>query len=358
MDQEQFHRLLTAGLQFNASDVHLKPGDAPTFRVNGQLAPLKGEKLSADDTQTIAQLIVQNHPRGAELFRLWEFDTSYSIAGVARFRVNIYRQRGSFAIVMRVIKGDVPTVEGLGLPEVIKTIADYERGLVLVTGATGAGKTSTLAAMIQQINLTRRVHILTLEDPIEFLYTNVRASISQREIGMDTENFRQGLRAALRQDPDVILVGEMRDPESIDIALKAAETGHLVFATVHTTDTAKTIGRVVGVFPADEQHMVRMRLADNLKAIVSQRLLPRADSKGRVPACEILINTGGVQDMIRDPTKGAVVKDLIEKGRAHYGMQSFEQHLKDLYRANIITLKTAVEAASNQADFQRALQFE
>ena len=293
-----------------------------------------------------------------DLREIQEYDTSYSIPGVARFRINIYRQRGSLAIVARVIPTEIPTIESLGLPAVLGKIAQEERGLILVTGATGSGKSTTLAAMINQINATRPCHILTIEDPIEFLHQNRKASVSQREIGPDTKNYVVGLRAALRQDPDVILVGEMRDAESIDIALKAAETGHLVFSTVHTTDAAKTIGRITSVFPAEEQLFVRNRLADNLKATVSQRLLPRADGKGRAVALEIMVVTQTVQEYIRDPSRTDGIKDVIEKGRQQYGMQSFDQHLTDLYRANIITLQTAVQAATNPSDFERALHFE
>ena len=229
---------------------------------------------------------------------------------------------------------------------------------MLLTCATCSGKSSTLAAMIHHINATRRVHILTIEDPIEFLHANQKASVSQREIGLDTKNYNVALRAALRQDPDVILVGEMRDAESIDIALKASETGHMVFSTVHTTDASKTIGRLVSVFPAEEQQTVRYRIADNLRATISQRLLPRSDVKGRAVAAEIMVVTKTVQEYIRDPERTGGLKDVIEKGRSQYGMQSFDQHLTELYRGGKITLETATEYASNPADFQRALSFE
>jgi twitching motility protein PilT len=271
--------------------------------------------------------------------------------------VNVHRQRGSLSLVLRIIPGHVPTIEGLGLPPVLAQIAQEERGLILVTGATGSGKSSTLASMINYINDTRRVHILTIEDPIEFLHKNNLASITQREIGTDTRSFNIALRAALRMDPDVILVGEMRDAESIDLALKASETGHVVFSTVHTTDASKTIGRLLGVFPGEEQPAVRQRLAENLRATVSQRLLPRADGQGRAVAMEIMICTGMIQDQIRDPKANSSLKDTIEKGRTQYGMQSFDQHLTDLYRAGIINLETAMSAASNPADFERSLHF-
>jgi twitching motility protein PilT len=356
MTLEQLQMLLTAGVQHGASDIHFKVGDPPTYRVNGQLAPLKYDKLKPADTMAICQLIVRDP--NVDLAHVQEYDSSYSLPGVSRFRVNIYRQRNSLSLVLRIIPQQNPTVEGLGLTPIITKIADEERGLVLLTGATGSGKSSTLAAMISYINSTRRVHILTIEDPIEFLHANQKASVSQREIGLDTKNYNVALRAALRQDPDVILVGEMRDAESIDIALKASETGHMVFSTVHTTDAAKTIGRLVSVFPAEEQQTVRYRLADNLRATISQRLLPRSDVKGRAVAAEIMVVTKTVQEYIRDPERTGGLKDVIEKGRSQYGMQSFDQHLTELYRGGKISLDTAVEYASNPSDFQRALSFE
>jgi twitching motility protein PilT len=356
MTLEQLQLLLTAGVQHGASDIHFKVGDPPTYRVNGQLTPLKYDKLRPADTMAICQLIVRDP--SVDLTHVQEYDSSYSLPGVSRFRVNIYRQRNSLSLVLRIIPQQLPTIDSLGLPPVIQRIADEERGLVLLTGATGSGKSSTLAAMISYINATRRVHILTIEDPIEFLHANQKASVSQREIGLDTKNYNVALRAALRQDPDVILVGEMRDAESIDIALKASETGHMVFSTVHTTDAAKTIGRLVSVFPAEEQQTVRYRLADNLRATISQRLLPRSDVKGRAVAAEIMVVTKTVQEYIRDAERTGGLKDVIEKGRSQYGMQSFDQHLTELYRGGKITLETAVEYASNPADFQRALSFE
>ncbi|MCC7112173.1 MAG: PilT/PilU family type 4a pilus ATPase, partial [Deltaproteobacteria bacterium] len=250
-----------------------------------------------------------------------------------------------------------PTLESLGMPPVLQKIAAYERGLVVVTGATGSGTTSTLAALIDHINRTQKKHIVTIEDPIEFLHQNQQSSISQREIGIDTRSFQVALRSALRQDPDVILVGEMRDIETIDIALKAAETGHLVLSTVHTVDAATTIARLVSVFPAEEQTAVRLRLADNLKASISQRLLPRADGRGRVLAQEILVQTGSVQEHIRDPQLTSGLKDVLAKGTDSYGMQTFDQHLTVLYRQGLITLEAAKAAATNASDFERALHF-
>jgi twitching motility protein PilT len=315
------------------------------------------DKLTPEHTREVALHLIAEEKIKNDIDSVQEHDASYGLAGVARFRVNIYRQRGTLAVILRIIPANVPTIEGLGLPEVLKSIASQDRGLVLVTGATGSGKSSTLAAMIDHINRNESLHILTIEDPIEFVYKNIKSSISQREIGPDTTSFAMALRAALRQDPDVILVGEMRDTETIDIALKASETGHLVLSTVHTTDASRTINRLVSVFNAEEQTMVRLRLADSLKATISQRLLPKADNKGRAVALEIMVQTKTVQEYIRED-RANELKDVIEKGRDTYGTQSFDQHLSKLYRDGVITLDTARSAATNPADFQRALEFE
>jgi len=358
MQIDQLHSLLGAGVHHGASDIHFRPGTPPLYRVRGQLVPLKYDTLLPANTHAIVQHLTSTLPIKPDTATLQEFDTSYSLPGVARFRVNVYRQRGSLAVVLRIIPRDVPTVEQLGLPPVVSSIADSERGLVLVTGATGSGKSSTLAGMIHHINHTRAAHILTIEDPIEFLHANAKSSISQREIGLDTHNYVVGLRSALRQDPDVILLGEMRDVESCDIALKAAETGHLVFSTVHTTDAAKTVGRLTAMFPADEQDAVRNRIADNLRATISQRLLPRTDGKGRAVASEIMIVTMLIQEYIRDVERAGSLKDVIEKSRDQYQMQSFDQCLSDLYKGGTISLETAMQAATNPSDFERALAFE
>lgn len=356
VNKELLHKLLSAGVKHGASDIHFRPGAPPMYRVKKMLAPLKAEPLQPQHTELIARLIASTQISDQNIEQIQELDISYSVPGVARFRVNIYRQRGSFALVLRIIPTGIPTIEGLGLPPVLKKLAEVERGLVLLTGATGSGKSSTLAAMIHHINQMRMAHILTIEDPIEFLHGNIRSSVSQRELGLDTRNFVTGLRAALRQDPDVILVGEMRDAESIDIALKAAETGHVVFSTVHTTDAAKTIGRILAVFPSDEQATVRMRLAENLRGTVSQRLLPRADGSGLVVAAEIMIVTGSIREVILDPSQGSI-KDLIEQGRQVHNMQSFDQHLTQLFTQGVITKEVALEAATNAADFERNLSF-
>jgi twitching motility protein PilT len=358
LDLETFNKLLALGVQQGASDIHFKAGDPPLYRVNGTLRALKFDKLTPAHTLAVVGHILRGDATQPSLEHLHEHDTSYALAGSSRFRVNLYRQRGSFSAILRIIPANIPTLETLGLPAVVQQIAEEERGLVLLTGVTGSGKSSTLAAMVNHLNQTQPLHILTIEDPIEFLHKNAKASISQREVGLDTESFNKALRSALRQDPDVILVGEMRDAETIDIALKAAETGHLVLSTVHTTDAAKTIGRLVSVFEPEEQAMVRMRLADNFKASISQRLLPRADGKGRVVALEVMRTTKTVQEYIRDAERTAGLKDVIEKGRDQYGMQSFDQHLAELVRAGTITMATARSAATNPADFERAFNFE
>ncbi|MFC1855797.1 type IV pilus twitching motility protein PilT, partial [Thermodesulfobacteriota bacterium] len=293
-----------------------------------------------------------------KLEELREYDSSYAVEGVGRFRVNIYRQRGSFAIVLRVIPFETPTFESLDLPKVISKISLEDRGLILVTGITGSGKSTTLAAIINHINSVRKCHILTIEDPIEFIHRNNKSSVSQREIGLDTSNFALALRAALRQDPDVILVGEMRDLETVDIALKAAETGHLVLSTVHTTDAATTLARLISFFPAAEQDLIRIRLAENLKAVISQRLLQKKDGKGRVIAAEIMIATKTIQECIKEPSKTGDIKDFIEKSRLQYEMQSFDQHLLDLYKSGMITFETAKSAATNPSDLEREIMLE
>ena len=354
MNESILHALLEAGVRHGASDIHFRVGAPPYYRVNKQLVPLKADPLTPEATESLARLIAG--PRMTPGEDTQEVDSGYQLPGIARFRVNIYRERERYGLVLRIIPTDPPTISGLGLPKVIRTIADAERGLVLVTGTTGSGKSTTLASIINHINDTRMAHVLTIEDPVEFVHPNKRASISQREIGVDTESFNIGLRAALRQDPDVILVGEMRDAESIDIALKAAETGHLVFSTVHTTDATKTIGRILGVFPAEEQDQVRQRLAQNLHSTISQRLLPRRDGSGMVVAMEIMLCTGSIREAIAKPGSMSI-KDLIEKSRIQYDMQSFDQHLVDLLKAGHITKEVALGAATSPSDFERNLSF-
>ncbi|MBI5500921.1 MAG: PilT/PilU family type 4a pilus ATPase [Deltaproteobacteria bacterium] len=345
-------------MDMRASDVHLKVASPPSFRIDGVLRPLQTAPLKPEHTLEIVRLVLERARSHLEPDTINDADVAYAYPGVGRFRVNIYRQRGALSLVMRTISDKPPSFESLGLPPVMRKIADQARGLVLVTGATGTGKTSTLAAMVHHINQNQPVHIVTIEDPIEFLHQNIKAWVSQREIGSDTENFSVALRAALRQDPDVVLVGEIRDHETADIALKAAETGHLVLSTVHTPDAAKTIDRLLALFPPEEQLLVRQRLADNLRATVSQRLMPRADGKGRVAALEIMIVTGTVREWLLEMTKASTVLDIIEKSRDQYAMQTFDQCLRDLLRGGLITLDTAKAAATSAADFVRALHFD
>jgi twitching motility protein PilT len=358
MNAELVNKLLAAGVGYGASDIHFKVGSAPSYRVDGQLRSLKADALKPQDTLDICKVLCADVAEPPEFSTLREFDTSYSMPGTARFRVNIYRQRGTLSAILRIIPREVPNIESLGLPMHVTKFAEHERGLVLVTGATGSGKSSTLASLINHINRTRSVHILTIEDPIEFLHQNDRASVSQREIGLDTANFSLALRAALRQDPDVILVGEMRDTETVDIALKAAETGHMVYSTVHTTDASKTVNRLIAMFPPEEQPTIRMRLAEILKGTISQRLLPRADGKGRALACEIMTSTETVKEYVRDASRTSGLKDVLEKGSNQYGMQTFDQHLIRLVRDGVITKAVALTAASSPADFERSMHFE
>jgi twitching motility protein PilT len=355
MEPRMFDKFLAAAVKAGASDIHIKANAQPTLRVHGVLKEVKLDAITEPGMESLVAHIMNSNRLEVDLRRTKEYDTSYYVEGVGRFRVNVLKQKGNWAAVLRVIPRKIPTVDELGLPPVLKKIAREERGLVLVTGVTGSGKSTTLAAMINEVNAEYRKHIVTIEDPIEFLHEDKLSRVTQREVGADTESFAMALRAALRQDPDVILVGEMRDAITIDTGLKATETGHLVFSTVHTTDCAKTIGRIIDVFPHDAQDNVRIRLAENLKATISQRLLRRADGQGRVVAMEIMVATLMVQELIKDKNRTPEIKDYIEKSREMYGTQSFDQHLIDLYNANIISFETAKTAATNPADLERAL---
>jgi twitching motility protein PilT len=350
--QEAVQRIIHAAVQRGASDLHIKAGDVFRARLNGSLVPFTKQRLTPEQTRAIAMQLMPNDRDRARVDDLQDYDCSWGIPGVGRFRVNILRQRGSFMVVMRVIPFEIPTFEQLGLPPVLSSIATEERGLILVTGVTGSGKSSTQAAMIGHMNQNMRRHIVTLENPIEFLHRDINCSITQREVGMDTDSFRVGLRAALRQDPDVILIGEMRDTESIDIALKSAETGHLVISTVHTKDAASTISRLVATFPPDEQHTVRLRLAESLQAVVSQRLLPSKDGKGRVLAAEVMVVTGTIRDCIADPERLPEMREHIADGRTTYGMQTFDQCLMELVQTDRVDFAVAKAAATNPGDFE------
>lgn len=356
IDLATINRLLITGLTNGASDIHFRVGESPLYRVDGLLKELKFRRLTPEDTRTIAQQLLKDDKK-SEIDSINEYDATYVISGKGQFRMNIYKQLGNFAIILRVIPFEVASFQELRLPPVLTKIANEERGLILVTGATGMGKSTTIASMLDYINQNKKRHILTIEDPIEHLHTNKKSSFSQREVGTDTLSFQTALKSALRQDPDVIFVGEMRDKETMEIVLKAAETGHLVLSTIHTPDTVSTIGRIIGVFPPDEQTLVRMRLSESLRAIISQRLLPLKEGKGRIVACEVLINTKAISECIRFPEKTHEIRQYIEKGD-QYGMQTFDQHLTALYKAGKISLKDAKEAASNPSDFERNLTFE
>ncbi len=358
MELATFNQFLTAAVKNGASDVHFKVGTAPALRVNGQLLTVKVPALQPEDTARIAKHLLAHSRFKGTLDDLQDWDTSYPLEGVGRFRANIFRNKGHLGAILRSIPLNVPDIAKLGLPKVLEKLAQEERGLVLVTGVTGSGKSSTLAAMINHINTHYRKHVVTIEDPIEFVHEDKFSRMVQREIGPDTPNFAHALRAALRQDPDVILVGEMRDPETIEIALKAAETGHLVFSTVHTTDCYRTIGRIVSVFPPEAQTNVRNRLAENLKGTVSQRLLPHASGKGRVVAAEIMVSTLSVVEFIKDMNRTHEIKDYLERNHDILGTQSFDMHLAALLKQKLITEEVAKEAATNPADFERALAFE
>ncbi len=349
------NEVLKVAVRGGASDIHLKSGLPPMFRVDGALVPLKnGERICPEDLQVMASAIM-NPAQKASFDENRELDLAYGIPGLGRFRVNVFQQRGTIGAVFRVIPFGVKTIEQLSLPKVIETIASENRGLVLVTGTTGSGKSTTLAAMIEQINQTRTCHIMTIEDPIEFLIRDRRSIVNQREIGVDTHTFSNALRAALRQDPDVILVGEMRDFETIETALTAAETGHLVMSTLHTLDATETINRIISVFPPYQQNQVRLQLATILKAVISQRLVPRADGKGRVPALEILISTSYVRECIGDKDRTKELPDVISKGHTTYGMQTFDQSLMSLVKQGLVTYDEALNHVSNPDDF--ALRF-
>jgi len=345
-------RIIKAAVDRGASDLHIKAGDVFRARIHGKLVPLTKQALTPDQTRTIALHLMQNEDDKARIDTFTDYDCSWSAPGVGRFRVNILKQRSSFMIVMRVIAFDIPTFESLRLPPVLARVGQAERGMILVTGVTGSGKSSTMAAMVNYINQHENRHILTLENPIEFLHRDIQSSITQREIGSDTVDFKMGLRAALRQDPDVIMIGEMRDAETVDTAIKAAETGHLLISTLHTPDAQSTILRIMAMFPPEEQEVVRIRLSESLHSVVSQRLLPRADGNGRAVAAEVLVVTPAVSDMIADGKRIGEIRDYIADGRDQYGMQTFDQHLAELVQEGTVTFDTAMAAATNPSDFE------
>lgn len=355
--KEDFIKLVKSAAANGVSDIHIRTNERPCFRLRGDLVPVKTEPYSYDDVKDIALIIMKDEAKKANIDNEKEVDGSYTIPKICRVRYNLFRYQGKMGIILRLINAEIPTTEELGIPPIVNKIASTHNGLVLVTGATGSGKSSTLAAMINHVNKTKPVHILTLEDPVEYIHQPIKARITQREIGEDTENFGDALRSALRQDPDIILIGEMRDAETISIAIKAAETGHLVFGTVHTTDALNTIGRLISMFPPEEQDAVRARIADNLYATVSQRLLKTVDGKGRVAAQEIMITSPGIREAINDPENIAEIYTYIEKGKRGTGTQSFDQHITDLYKEGKISLEEAKSSASSPEDFERNLMF-
>jgi twitching motility protein PilT len=347
---------LCALVACDGSDLHLKVGSVPLARVDGELGPLSYDAwpvLEAADTEEALHQLLGNSVRMAEFDVENEIDLSHDIPGVARFRINAFRQRGGVSIVARAIPHRIRTIEELSLPSVIAKLADEQRGIVLVTGTTGSGKSTTLAAMIHHINLTRAAHVVTIEDPIEFVHENLRSMIGQREVGVDTLSFKRALRRVLRQDPDVILIGEMRDEETVQTAMSAAETGHLVLSTIHTFDAAESINRMLEFFPGHHHQQVRSMLAGTLRGVISQRLLPATDG-GRVAACEVLRMTGRVRDMILDPNQTGALANVIAEG-AHYGMQSFDQALYDHVIAGRVTVEDAMMFATIPNDFRLML---
>jgi twitching motility protein PilT len=348
--------LLRTAVAKGASDLHLKVGAYPMMRISGELVPASEERrLVSEDTLAMGSAMMSPDQR-EKFVKSQEVDLAYSVAGLGRFRCNIFQQRGTIGLVLRVIPTRLLTIEDLLLPPVLRKIADEERGLVLVTGTTGSGKSTTLAAMIDHVNNSRCSHVMTVEDPIEFLHRDSRSIVNQREVAVDTRSFAQALRSALRQDPDVILVGEMRDFETIETALLAAETGHLVFSTLHTLDATETINRIIAVYPPHQQKQVRLQLAAVLKAVISQRLIPRNDHHGRVPAVEVLINTAFIRDCIVDKEKTHLIHGAIAVGTSQYGMQTFDQSIFGLFQQGFISLDEALRWASNIDEFKLKVQ--
>jgi twitching motility protein PilT len=354
MDREKLHRLLRLGIEKGASDIHFQVGYLPLYRFHGELIELRYKVFTAKDTEAITRMLLEGGGRTPDL-EFNEIDLAYELPNEGRFRVNISRQRRCHSIVLRVIPPEIRNFDALNLPGMLRDLAALRRGYVLVTGSTGMGKSTTLAALIQEVNRTRKLKIVTIEDPIEFVFRHEKSVITQRELGTDTASFPEALRAALRQDPDVIMVGEMRDLETVDTSLKASETGHLVYSSIHTSDVASTIHRVVSFFPPEEQLQVRARLAENLQAIVSLRLLPTKKQNARVPAVEIMRITRSIQECIKDPARTSEIAEFMSRGES---MQTFDQHLLDLLRANKISVEIALAGATNPTDFKTRLALE
>jgi len=348
--------LLKIGIEREASDVHLKVGQHPTLRIHGILYPLTGlERLSARDAEEVVEDLLNDYQK-KKLRENMDVDFAYSLSGYGRFRGNIFMQRGTLSVSMRIIPFEVKSIRELLLPEALEKICDTARGLVLVTGTTGSGKTTTLASMIDHINRQRRQRIITIEEPIEFLHADKLSMICQREVGEDVTSFARGLRAALREDPDVILVGEMRDQDTIETAIMAAETGHLVLSTLHTLDAPETINRIVAVFPPHQHRQLRLQLSNLMRAIVSMRLVPKQDGSGRVPAVEVMINTGYIQACILDGEKTNLIRDAIQAGVSEYGMQTFDQSIYYLYKGGYISFEQGMGYSSNPDGFKLRVQ--
>lgn len=345
--------LVSLGTEKKASDIHITVGIPPAYRINGSLVKIGDEPLTPEDTLNYTKQAL-NEKQMKELEEKGELDFSYSSPGIGRYRVNAYRQRGSYGLALRIIPMSIPTMESLGLPKVVRDLARLPRGLILVTGPTGSGKSTTLASVIDQINRERNCHILTLEDPLEYLHKHNKAIVNQREIGSDSKSFASALRGALRQDPDVILVGEMRDLETISIAITAAETGHLVLSTLHTLGAAKTIDRVIDVFPPHQQQQVRVQLSSVIQSVISQQLLPRSDDKGRVAAFEVMIATSAIRNLIRED-KIHQIDTVIQTG-AKYNMQTMDSSLIDLYMKGLIRKDVALTQAVNQEEMKKYIR--
>lgn len=347
--------LLRMAMSFGASDLHLRAGSYPVIRVAGELRPISGvDRLVQEETLEMAFSMMSNRQK-MHFKEHYEVDIGYGVSGLGRFRVNIFQQRNSIGIVARVISDHIKNFSELGLPPVLTKIAEQQRGLVLVTGTTGSGKSTTLASMIDYINLNRNSHIVTIEDPIEFLHKDKKSYVTQREVDVDTKNFAEALRGSLRQDPDVILVGEMRDLETIETALVAAETGHMVFSTLHTLDASETLTRIITAFPPYQQKSIRIQLAGLLKAVISQRLMKTAKGSSRVPAVEVLVSTPLIRDCILHEDKTAQIRDAISAGTTQYGMQTFDQSLFYLYQSELITLDEALRGSTNPDEFRLRL---
>ncbi len=348
--------LLKVAIERDASDLHIKAGEPPILRIHGTLIPLAGlDRLTTKDVEyMVGQLINENQKKKLE--QDLDLDLAYSLSGYGRFRGSIFLQRGSLAVSLRIIPMEVKSIRELLLPQVIEKICDTPRGLVLVTGTTGSGKTTTLAAMIEHINANRREHIITIEEPIEYLHKDKKSIICQREVGWDVMTFNRGLRAALREDPDIILVGEMRDLDTIETAILAAETGHLVLSTLHTLDAQESVNRIIAAFPPHQQQQIRVQLGAILRSVISMRLIPRADGNGRVPAVEVMITTPYIQDCILDHDKTYLIRDAIQAGVSEYQMQTFDQSIYQLYKAGYISFEQGILYSSNPDNFKLRVQ--